>query len=215
MTNAYDILSDARKKQEYDAMRKSGFASADSYSGYYGGTQQNQNSGPYSSYYNDSNAYGSSGSYGSNSSENFEEKIRQRFRRSGFSNTYTKYSYKDPKTGEWKTYTSTQGNPFFKDFEDLFRKASQQQQNQQNKNYYYDNSNYNSNYDQYSYQNQQQQNTYKDDPFRNYWERNKNYDYRFKRKNEQQYYDDYSSHDSNRFNNKTYNPFGSNPGKLL
>lgn len=229
MTNAYDILSDSGKKQEYDAMRKSSFgsSSADSYSSYGNYGSQSQKTGGYSSYYKDNNTYNND-SYANNnynnnySNENFEEKIRERFRRAGFSNTYTKYSYKDPKTGEWKTYNSTQGNPFFKDFEDLFRKASQQQQKQQNKSYYYDNTNTNNNYnnrnksdsyDYNKYNQQQQQNAYKDDPFRSYWERNKNYDYRFKRKSEQNYgSDDYYTHDENKFSsgyNKSYNPFGS------
>jgi curved DNA-binding protein CbpA len=211
MTNAYDILSDAKKKQEYDAMRKSSFDASDAYSSYGKYSGQSQNYGNYSNnnYYKDQNSYSNDNTNSSNSSENFEEKIRDRFRKSGFSNAYTKNSYKDPKTGEWKTYTNSQRNPF-KDFEDLFRNASQKQQ--QNKNYYYDNnSQYTNNSNQYDQYNnsQNQQNTNKDDPFRSYWERNKNYDYRFKRKSEE-FYDDNSSYDPNRFNNKTYNPFGSN-----
>jgi len=192
MTNAYDILSDPKKKQEYDAMRKGGFGSTEDsyYSNLYNNTNKNPGS-QYSGFYRDQKDY-SNKNY--SNTQDFEEKIREQFKRSGFSNFYTKYQYKDPKTGEWKTYTNTQGNPFFKDFEDLFKRRSQQ-----NQNYYYDN----------NYQNQQEQGQNKEDPFRNYWERNKNYDYRFKKKNDQFHNDDY--YDPNRFsNNKTYNPFTEN-----
>ena len=168
MTNAYDILSDPKKKEEYDTYRKTGgFGSNDNFYGnYYNSAQQNKN---YGNYTNKNNNYNP-----------FEEIFKNKSKGSS-SNSYTKYEYKDPKTGEWKSYTSTQGNPFFKDFEDFFRKSSQNNKARPNHNDQAD----------------------QGDPFKNYWERNKNYDYRFKQKNEEFYNENYF--DQNK--SKGYNPF--------
>lgn len=195
MTNAYDILSDAKKKQEYDAMRSGGFgspfgSSGNYYNDFYGkGTGDNTNTNQsYSSHTNSNN----------NSNRNYENMFRNRFKNSFYS-SQTKWEYRDPKTGEWKSYnTSTQGNPFFKDFEDLFRKANMNGFNQ-NQSYYYDN-NYKTN--------QGSRANNPNDPFKNYWERNKNYYERFNQKNEQFYNEDFN--DPNRYN-KTSNPFSQNP----
>ncbi len=186
MTNAYDILSDQKKREEYDTMRKSGYTDESKYNAY---NDKNKNE---SYYYRDQNSYNSN--YNTN---DYEERIRERFKNSGFSRFYSKYSkyeYKDPKTGEWKSFSNTQGNPFFKDFENLFRKGGY---NKNKDSYYYDDQKY------YEQQNKKS----KDDPFRNYWERNKNYNNRFKKKTE----DYHQDHDPNRFNNNTYNPFNRDP----
>ncbi len=192
MTNAYDILSDQKKKIDYDTMRK-GVMGGGPFG--FGGENFYNNSNPYKQNTNGyNNFYKNNNTYNNNDFNNqeFEERIRQKFRRAGFSNaTYTKY--KDPKTGEWKSYSNTQGNPFFKDFEDLFKKASQQQQYRNQ--YTHENPNNN-------YENREQE------PFRNFWERNKDYDYRTKQKYNQFYSEDIN--DPNRFNNKGYNPYSQN-----
>lgn len=174
MTNAYDILSDSNKKKDYDVMRKSESQPNPFYSnprqkaGFTGNTNYNTGS---SEYYD----------------EEFEQKIREKFRRAGFNNDkFSKFQYKDPKTGEWKSYASAQGNPFFKDFEDLFKKASQQQQNK------YRNSNsYGSNYS--GSQTSQYSSDFKSESIRS---------------NEQFHSEDLN--DPNRFANMGYNPYSQN-----
>lgn len=175
MSNAYDILSDVNKKKDYDALRRS-------------------ESGPNPFYANarqrPSNTTGGFNGYSNNSeyyNDNFEEKIREKFRRAGFNNEkFSKFQYKDPKTGEWKSYGSAQGNPFFKDFEDLFKKASQQQ------------AKYGNSYSQYTTYNSEynKQNPFGSDS------RHKN------NKNEQFYNEDLN--DPNRFSNMGYNPYTQN-----
>jgi len=181
MTNAYDILSDEKKKQDYDAMRKgnefqnSSFNSANNF--YNNSGRNNTHNNTNSNHYQQQNNY---------YNHNFEEKIREKFRRAGFENAYSKYRYKDPKTGEWKSYSSGEGNPFFKDFEDLFNKSNQNQQNR--KNYYYNNQ-----------QNQGQYSNYQN-PFQNNVNNNQ-----YTRNTDQFYNEDLN--DPNRFSNKGYNPY--------
>ncbi len=188
MTNAYDILSDVEKKKQYDAMRKgtnqpnSFYTSSDQKTGFNGFNNTTNSS---NQYYN----------------ENFEQKIREKFRRAGFDNEkFSKFKYKDPKTGEWKSYGNAQGNPFFKDFEDLFQKASNAQQTykqQQTKSNYSQNS-YNNNFSAYESQ------TNKQDTFGSESKQ------QFKGNRNEQQFSNEDLNDPNRFSNMGYNPFNQN-----
>ena len=147
MTNAYDILSDATKKKDYDAFRSSqsqgGFG--DSFwnnNSNSKNTNSNSNYNSYSQYdYNNfKNAYGNS----NNQKGPFEGKDHFEAFKDRFRSQKTRYEYKDPNTGEWKSYYEEktgpkgnyQGNPFFKDFEDIFNRVNKQKQ--KNDSYYYD-----------------------------------------------------------------------------
>lgn len=104
MTSAYDILSDPAKRKQYDEYRGM-FSSTNNY--YSGPNHENS--------YKDAN---SSQAY--KSSSNFQDNFNK-----SYTKAKTTYSYRDPKTGEFKTYTyegDSQGNPFFKDFEDFMKK---------------------------------------------------------------------------------------------
>ncbi len=112
MSAAYDILSDVNKKKQYDDYRNlySGGSSSSSSSSY----DSNYNTG-YNQGYNTSTNYNSNSEYSRNQSS------------SGFNKSYRKttYTYRDPKTGEYKPYKyegDSQGNPFFKDFDDFMKK---------------------------------------------------------------------------------------------
>jgi len=101
MTNAYDILSDKNKKKQYDEYR---------------GMFKNQGAQHQNPYYS---------SQAGQNSYNYDKTDYGR-QQSGNYKTRTTYSYRDPKTGEYKSYTQEgdfQGNPFFKDFEEFFKKA--------------------------------------------------------------------------------------------
>jgi curved DNA-binding protein CbpA len=113
MTNAYDILSDKNKKKQYDEYR---------------GMFKNQSTQHQNPYYssqagqNNDNNYDKTG-YGKNTGEY---------------KTRTTYTYRDPKTGEYKSKTyegDFQGNPFFKDFEDFFKRANTSNQNNTQRNF--------------------------------------------------------------------------------
>jgi curved DNA-binding protein CbpA len=169
MTNAYDILSDASKKKDYDILFK-GQSMHNPFN--------NKSNSP-----NRQNGFNNSEYY----NEEFEEKIREKFRRAGFTNNkYSKFQYKDPQTGEWNSYSgSAQGNPFFKDFEDLFKKAHQQQAKN------------NSSHHNYRSNDSQQANK---DAF--------GFDSQFKGKHEQFHNEDLNN--PNRFANMGYNPYKPN-----
>jgi curved DNA-binding protein CbpA len=101
MTNAYDILSDANKKKQYDEYRGMFKNQSTQHQNPYYSSQQSQN--PYN-YDKNTDSSDKTGRY----------------------KTRTTYSYRDPKTGEFKSKTyegNYQGNPFFKDFEDFFKNA--------------------------------------------------------------------------------------------
>lgn len=100
MTNAYDILSDKNKKKQYDEYR---------------GMFKNQNTQHQNPYYS---------SHAGQSNYNYDK--TEYTKNTGNYKTRTTYSYKDPKTGEYKSHTyegDFKGNPFFKDFEDFFKRA--------------------------------------------------------------------------------------------
>jgi curved DNA-binding protein CbpA len=197
MTNAYDILSDAIKKKDYDTFRssqtQSGFGDS-----FWNRNNKNTNTNNGQTNYNSNNSYSQYdyNNYSNNNkqkgpfegADNFEA-FKDRFR-----SQKTRYEYKDPNTGEWKTYYEEktgpkgnyQGNPFFRDFEDIFSKINQQKQ--KNQSYYYDEA---------SRKNSQ------NDFFKNYYERNKDYNEHFRAKNEKNNEDHY-----NQFKNfNTQNPF--------
>ena len=164
MSAAYDILSDKNKKQEYDSMRTSGnfnqgnggqrYSNYNSYGNY---SQQNT--------YQQKNNY-TKGPFGQQNYDQYFKDFNQFYdktKSSGQKFRNTKFYYQDPKTGEYKTTSSTKGNPFFKDFEEFFKQANSQQ-------------------------NQEQQG--KQDPFANYWKRNEKYYDTFKNKqNQNTWYD--------------------------
>lgn len=114
MSAAYDILSDPNKRKQYDDYR-SMFSS--------GGAGNAGGSNPFwSSKRPESNSTYNSGFRNNTYTGNQNQD-------SDFHKDYTKsrttYSFRDPKTGEYKTYTyegDSQGNPFFKDFEEFMKK---------------------------------------------------------------------------------------------
>jgi curved DNA-binding protein CbpA len=80
----------------------------------------------------------------------------------------SKYSFKDPKTGEWKTYySSSAGNPFFNDINEMFRKMNEQRRG--GKGEYKSNEEY---YDQFKSE--------KNDNFHEEYDENTNNKYNFK-----------------------------------
>lgn len=114
MSNAYDILSDANKKKQYDDSRNI-FSNNDSSNGSY------NSSGGYG-FGNKTNEYYDRFYRASKNQTNENDKNNYN---KAYSKTKTTYSYKDPKTGEFKSYTfegDVKGNPFFKDFEDFMKK---------------------------------------------------------------------------------------------
>jgi curved DNA-binding protein CbpA len=103
MSAAYDILSDLSKKRQYDEYRNLNFSDKSSYDSY---NNPNYNTNDY----------------------NKSQDYRQGSSNDGFNQSFysrkTTYSFRDPKTGQFKSYTyhgDVKGNPFFKDFEDLFK----------------------------------------------------------------------------------------------
>lgn len=104
MSAAYDILSDPNKRKLYDETR---------------GTFNDPDNHHHDSYSNQ-------GSWGNQYSDRFYRANRsQQGASSNRANkTKTTYTFRDPKTGEYKTYQyegDFKGNPFLKDFEDLMK----------------------------------------------------------------------------------------------
>jgi curved DNA-binding protein CbpA len=108
MSAAYDILSDPSKRKLYDETR---------------GVLNNPDNHHHDSYANE-------GTWGNQYSDRFYRASRSQNSQNSSSNfnkgskTKTTYTFRDPKTGEYKTYQyegDTKGNPFFKDFEDLLK----------------------------------------------------------------------------------------------
>jgi curved DNA-binding protein CbpA len=105
MSAAYDILSDPTKKKLYDETR---------------GVFNNQNNHQHNPYGDEHGANEYSDRFyranrsAHNTSSNFSKGEKSK----------TTYTFRDPKTGEYKSYTyegDSKGNPFFKDFEDLMK----------------------------------------------------------------------------------------------
>lgn len=122
MSAAYDILSDAGKKKQYDEFRS--MYSNENYSNDTSQSQGSTYSNPFGGSQNYEKFYRGSGN---TSREGFNKQ---------YNKTRTTYSYRDPKTGQYKSYTyegDSQGNPFFKDFEDFMKKFNSNWQENQNK----------------------------------------------------------------------------------
>jgi curved DNA-binding protein CbpA len=103
MSAAYDILSDSSKKRQYDEYRDLNFSDKSNYN-------------PFHKTNWDTRDHNKSQEYRHGSSiEGFNQ---------SFYSKKTTYSFRDPKTGEFKSYTyhgDVKGNPFYKDFEDFFK----------------------------------------------------------------------------------------------
>jgi curved DNA-binding protein CbpA len=139
MSAAYDLLSDKEKRKQYDELRGS---QSDAFSqSFYDRTKNAQGN-----YYNRANQ----GFYKST-----EDVFRKRANNEEYKSTYT---FRDPYTGQWKTYSSNpKGNPFFDDINEFFKKMNKDINQQQNgtqgrKNYRYHNTNQQQqgNYDEFN-----------------------------------------------------------------
>jgi curved DNA-binding protein CbpA len=167
MTAAYDVLSDKEKKKQYDELRHS---QNDSFSqSYYNKAKTNQY---------DPHNYG----FNNKTTEDVFKKRTAEFR--------SKYTFRDPLTGKWKTYySSSKGNPFFDDLNEFFKKMNKDSKQQGTKYNKYEDFKYNNEkgqyYDPYS-QYKQNENFKQQD---HHHQQDKNfYDYDFRYNPYEQYY---------------------------
>jgi curved DNA-binding protein CbpA len=158
MTNAYELLSNSTKKSEYDILRKTkmnndnninGFGFNDNYYNNFwnsrdrdtSGYSQKQNS--FYDYINNKDTFDGANFNSNNSNSHNYFRNRQRFK----STPKTRFEYKDPITGEWKSFDpedkmkknrgfNNNNYGFNQDFEDFLDKINKNFDNKGNKEHY-------------------------------------------------------------------------------
>lgn len=134
ITAAYEVLSNKDKRAMYDSSNSPFGSFKNPFKGY---KSQDFNSQKTDNNYN-ANAYKSNDNFYSNF-ENFANS----FKNSNFYKEYNEtYTFKDGKTGEYKTYhykTKNNENPFYQDFDELLRKRRKQSAQRKRNEEFWDN----------------------------------------------------------------------------